>query len=70
MQEMDVDEDVYDFLPAIVKNNMIYHCRVYVGADKFSDFAVTGGNHPVLYEIVRKQIVSSLQLNGTIFRGL
>lgn len=70
MQEMDVDEDFFDFLPAMVKNNLIYHCRIYVGADKFSDFVVTGGNYPVLYEIIGKQILSSLQLNDTIFKGI
>lgn len=66
---MDVDEDIYDFLPTLVKNHMIYHCRVYTDRVKFSDFVVTGGNYPVLYEICGKQILSSLQLNDTVFKG-
>lgn len=67
---MDVDEDIFDFLPTMVKKNMIYHGRIYVERDKFSDFAITGGNHPVLYEIIGKQILSSLQLNDTVFKGM
>lgn len=66
---MEVDEDIYDFLPAMVKKAMIYHRRVYIGVNKFSDFVVTGGNYPVLYEILGKQILSSLQLNDTILKG-
>lgn len=66
---MEVDEDIFDFLPAMVKKSMIYHCRVYIGVNKFSDFVLTGGNYPVLYEILGKQILSSLQLNGTILKG-
>lgn len=66
---MDVDEDIFDFLPTMVKKNMIYHCRVYIDRDKFSDFVITGGNYPVLYEIIGNQILSSLQLNDTVFKG-
>lgn len=67
---MDVDEDIYDFLPFTVKANMIYHCRIYTSADEFSDFVITGGNRPVLYELAGRQILSSLQLDDDrLFKG-
>lgn len=68
-REMEVDEDIYDFLPLIAKKNMVYHCRIYTDVEKFSDFVLTGGKYPNLYEIVGKQILSSIQLNDTVFKG-
>lgn len=68
MQEMDVDEDVYDYLPSVVKRNMVYHDRIYTNAKCYSDFVVTGGQNPVLYDIKGKQILSSFHLN-TVFKG-
>lgn len=70
MQEMVIDEDIFNFLPTVVKKNMVYHCRVYTDTVEFSDFVVTSGQYPVLYEINGKQILSSLQLNDTIFQGI
>lgn len=66
---MDVDEDIYEFLPSMLRKYMIYHGRIYTNAKHFTDFIVTGGNDPVLYEIKGKQILSSLHLNTTIFKG-
>lgn len=70
MQEMNVDVDVFEYLPAVVRANMIYHSRVYTDATIFSDFVLTAGQNPVLYEVNGKQILSTLQLTKTIFKGL
>lgn len=69
-QEMDVDGDIYDFLPTLPRKYMIYHGRVHTNARDFSDFILTGGQNPVLYEVKAKHILSSLHLNNSIFRGI
>lgn len=69
-EEMDVDGDVYGFLPTVLRKYMIYHDRVYLNAKDFSDFMLTGGKNPVLYEIKSKQILSSLNLNNSVFKGI
>lgn len=69
-QDMDVDEDIYDFLPSVLRKYIIYYCRIYTSAKKFTDFLITGGQDPVLYEVSGKNILSSLHLNETIFRGM
>lgn len=68
MQKMDVDEDAFDYLPTVVKQNMIYHNRIYTNANYFTDFVVTGGQDPILYDIKGKQILSAFHLN-IIFKG-
>lgn len=70
MQSMDVDEDVLDFLPSVLRKCMIYHSRVYTSAQNYSDFIITGGRNPVLYEVNGKHIQSSLHLNETAFTGI
>lgn len=70
MQEMDVDEDIFGFLPSVLRKYMIYHGRVYTNATSFTDFIITGGKEPVLYEVKGKQILSSVHLNSTIIKGI
>ncbi|XP_031617868.1 uncharacterized protein LOC116337438 isoform X2 [Contarinia nasturtii] len=69
-QEMDVDEDVFDFLPSVLRKYMIYHCRIYTNAQHFSDFIITGGQDAVLYEVNGKNILSSFHLSDTIFKDI
>lgn len=66
---MEVDEDVFDFIPSVLRKNMVHHSRIYMSRHSFSDFIITGGRNPVLYEINGKNIFSSFQLSGTIFKG-
>lgn len=66
---MDVDEDIYEFLPSVLRKYMIYHGRIYTNAIYFTDFILTGGQDPVLYEVKGKEILSSIHLNTTIFKG-
>lgn len=66
---MEVGEDVFDYLPSVLKKYMIYYCRVYTNATTSSDFILTGGRNAVLYEIQGKQILSSFNLNSSIFKG-
>lgn len=70
MQAMDTDEDIYDFLPFVLRKYIIHYCRIYSNAKTFTDFIVTGGRDPVLYEINGKNILSSLHLNNTVFKGI
>lgn len=66
---MDVDENVFVHLPSMLTKCMIYHCRVYTDPTNASDFILTGGRDPVLYEIQGKQILSSFHLKNSIFKG-
>lgn len=66
---MDVDEDIYDYLPYMLKKCMIYHCRIYTDSVNSSDFILTGGRNPVLYEVHGKQILSSFHLSNSVFKG-
>lgn len=69
-QEMDIDADIFDFLPSILRKYMIYHCRIYTNAKHFSDFIVTGDKDPVLYEVNGKNILSSIHLSSSIIKGI
>lgn len=69
MLEMDVDEDIYDFLPSVLRKYIIHYCRIFTSAKNFTDFLLTGGQDPVLYEVNGKNILSSVHLNDTIFKG-
>lgn len=67
---MDIDEDIFDFLPSVLRKYIIYYCRIYSSVKNFTDFLLTGGRDPVLYEVSGKNILSSLHLNETIFKGI
>ncbi|XP_055321469.1 uncharacterized protein LOC129577824 [Sitodiplosis mosellana] len=70
MQEMDIEEDIYDFLPSVLRKYIIHYCRIYTNAKTFADFILTGGRDAVLYEVNGKNILSSLHLNDTIFKDI
>lgn len=70
MDEMDTDVDIYGFLPSVLRKYIIHFCRIYTNAKTFTDFILTGGRDPVLYEVNGKNILSSVHLNDTIFKGI
>lgn len=68
---MEIDDQSLDEIPCTLKKYLIFKCRVYTSDNKFSDFILTGGSNPTLYEIKQKNILSSQQLREIgVFKGL
>lgn len=54
-------------IPDSFQRDLIYHCHVYLGRNVHHDIVLTQG--PILYEIRRKQILSSCDLSNTLLAG-
>lgn len=69
-RKMEIDDQSLYEIPSALKKYLIFKCRVYTSAKRFSDFILTGGSNPTLYEIKQKNILSSQRLREiAIFKG-